>query len=97
MNGVKYNFIMLKNEMESYVRLGGKGFEQSYVPLHGVGEGQKLQKSSLINEWLLIDHVLNDVGSIKMTSSGILNNYLQSSDICYRLFCGKWTKNAIIP
>ena len=28
---------MLKNEMESYLRIGGEGFEKSYVPLHGGG------------------------------------------------------------
>ena len=31
---------MLKNEMESYVRIGGRGFKKSYVPLHG-GRGVK--------------------------------------------------------
>ena len=30
---------MLKNEMESYLRIG-EGFEKSYVPLHG-GRGVK--------------------------------------------------------
>ena len=43
------HFIMLKNEMESYVRIGGEGFEKSYVFLRGVGGGQKLPKSSLRN------------------------------------------------
>jgi hypothetical protein len=37
---------MLKNEMESYIRIEGEGFEKSYIPLHG---GQKLPKSSLHN------------------------------------------------
>ena len=32
--------IMLKNEMGSCVRIGGEGFEKSYVPLHG-GRGVK--------------------------------------------------------
>ena len=45
---------MLKNEMESYVRIRGQGFEKSYVPYMGVGGSQKLPKSSLvINEWPL--------------------------------------------
>jgi hypothetical protein len=44
MNSVKYNFIMLKNEME-YV----EGFEKSYVSLHGRRKDQKLPKSSLSN------------------------------------------------
>ena len=39
---------MLKNEIESYERIGGEGFEKSYIPLHGVG-GSKLPKSSLHN------------------------------------------------
>ena len=44
MNSVKYNFIMLENEMESYVRIGVEGFEKSYVPLHGGGGGSKIVK-----------------------------------------------------
>ena len=32
---------MLKNEMESYIRIEGNGFEKSYVPLHGGREGVK--------------------------------------------------------
>ena len=47
MNSVKYNFIMLKNEMESYVRIRGEGFEKFYVPLHGGRGSKKLTKSSL--------------------------------------------------
>ena len=43
MNSVKYNFIMLKKEMESYVRIGERGFEKSYIPLLGVG-GVKIAK-----------------------------------------------------
>ena len=50
MNSVKYIFIMLKNKMESYVRIGGEGFEKSYVLLHeGRAGGQKLPKPSLGN------------------------------------------------
>ena len=41
---------MLKNEMESYVRIGGERFEKFYVPYMGLGGGgQKLTKSSLRN------------------------------------------------
>ena len=41
---------MLKNKMKCYVRIGGEGFEISYVPLHGEGGDQKLPKSSLRNK-----------------------------------------------
>jgi len=34
---------MLKNEMESYVRIGGEGFEKSYVPYMGLG-GSEIDK-----------------------------------------------------
>ena len=44
MNSVKYNFIMLKNEMESYVRTWGRGLKNLTYPYMGVGVGQKLQK-----------------------------------------------------
>ena len=44
MNSVKYNFIMLKNEMESYVRITGEELEKSYVPLHGDRGGSKIAK-----------------------------------------------------
>ena len=40
---------MLKNEMESYVRIGEEGFQKFFVPLRGGTGGQKLSKSSLIN------------------------------------------------
>ena len=47
MNSVKYNFIKLKKEMESYERIRGEEFEKSYIPLHGNRPGdQKLPKSS---------------------------------------------------
>jgi len=54
MNSTKYNFIRLKNEMESYVRIGEEGFEKSYVPLHG-GRGVKNCQNHpyVINEWSL--------------------------------------------
>ena len=45
MNGVKYNFIMLENEMESYVRIGGRVLKNLTYPHMGVGGGQKLKKS----------------------------------------------------
>ena len=45
MNNVKYNFIMLKNEMESYVRIGRRGLKN----LGGRGGVIILQKSSLRN------------------------------------------------
>ena len=47
---------MLKNEMESYVRKAGEGFEKSYIPLHGGGEGVEncLNLPCVINEWHLI-------------------------------------------
>ena len=40
MNSVKYNFIMLKNEIESYVRIGGRGLKNLTYPYMGV-EGVK--------------------------------------------------------
>jgi len=40
---------MLKNEMESYVRIGGRGFQNLTYPYMGVG-GQKLANSSLHKE-----------------------------------------------
>ena len=47
---------MLKNEMKSYVRIGGRGFEKSYVPSHGVRGGVKncQYHPYVINEWPLI-------------------------------------------
>jgi hypothetical protein len=45
MNSVKYNFIMLKNEMESYIRIGGRGLKNLMYPYMRVGES----KSSLRN------------------------------------------------
>ena len=44
---------MLKNEMESYVRIGEE-FEKSYVPLHGGRVGQNLPNNPyVINKWPL--------------------------------------------
>jgi hypothetical protein len=41
---------MLKNEMESYVRVGGRGLKNLTFPYMEVGKGgQKSQKSSLRN------------------------------------------------
>ena len=52
MSSAKYNLIVLKNEMEFYVRIGGKGFEKSYVPLRGAGKVKNCQNLPyLINEW----------------------------------------------
>ena len=55
MNSVKCNFIMLINEMESYVRIGERDLKKSYVPLHG-GRGIKNYQNhpSIINEWPII-------------------------------------------
>ena len=40
--------------MESYIRIGGEGFEKSYVPLHGVGGIKNCQNHAyVINEWPL--------------------------------------------
>ena len=45
---------MLKNEIESYVRIGGM-FEKSYIRLHGVGGVKNCQNHPyVINEWPLI-------------------------------------------
>jgi hypothetical protein len=49
MNSVKYNFIILKDEMESYVRIGGRGLKNLKYPYMGVGVGQKLAKLYLRN------------------------------------------------
>ena len=49
------HFIMLKNEMKSYVRIGREGFEKSYLALHA-GRGVKHFQNHpyVINEWPLI-------------------------------------------
>ena len=45
---------MLKNEMESYVRIGGEGFGKSYVLLHrGRGIQNCKNHPYVINEWPL--------------------------------------------
>ena len=43
MNSVKYNFIMLENEMESYVRTGVRGLKNLTYPYMGV-TGVKIAK-----------------------------------------------------
>jgi hypothetical protein len=53
MNSVKYNF-MLKNEMESYVRIGGRGLKKLTYPYIGVGEVKNCQNHPcVVNEWPL--------------------------------------------
>ena len=55
MNSVKYNFIMLKNEMESYVRIGGRGLKNLTCPYMGVGKVKNCKNHPCgINEWPLI-------------------------------------------
>ena len=44
---VKYNVVMLKNEMESYERIGGRGLKNITYPYMGVG-GSKIAKNVLI-------------------------------------------------
>ena len=44
MNSLKDNFIMLKIEMESYVRTGVRGLKNLTYPFMGVGRGQKFPK-----------------------------------------------------
>ena len=39
---VKYNFIMLKKGNGILRKNRGEGFEKSYLPLHGVGDGSKI-------------------------------------------------------
>ena len=52
MNSVKYNFIMLKNEMESYVRTGRRGLENLTYPYVGVRGVKNYQNHPyVINEW----------------------------------------------
>lgn len=48
-NDRSYNYGMkkLKNEMESYVRIEGKGFEKPYVPLYGGRGNHNLPQLSL--------------------------------------------------
>ena len=50
MNSVKYNFIMLKNEIKSYVRIGERDLKNLTYPY--MGEGIKLPY--VINEVLVI-------------------------------------------
>ena len=47
---------MLKNEMESYVRIGGRGLKNLTYPYMGVGGGVKNCQNHpyVINEWPLI-------------------------------------------
>ena len=48
MDSVKYNFIMLKNEVESYVRIGGRGLKNLTYPYMGLlGGGAKIAKINL--------------------------------------------------
>ena len=44
MNSVKYNFTMLKNKMESCVRIGGRGLKNLTYPYMGEGGGEKITK-----------------------------------------------------
>ena len=45
---------MLKNEMESYVRIGGKGLKNLTYPYMGAGEVKSYQNHPyVINEWTL--------------------------------------------
>ena len=56
MNSVKYNCIMLKKEMESYLRIWGKGLKNLMYPYMGVGEEaiKNCQNHPyVINEWPL--------------------------------------------
>ena len=55
MNNVQYNYSMLKNEMESYVRIGDRGLKYLTYPLHGVRGGSKNCQNHpyVINEWPL--------------------------------------------
>ena len=55
MNSVKYNFIMFKNEMESYVRIGKRGLKNFTYPYMGVGKRVKNCQNHpyVINEWPL--------------------------------------------
>ena len=55
MNSVKYNFIMLKNEMESYLKIGGRGLKNLTYPYMGVRGVKNFQNHPhVINEWPLI-------------------------------------------
>ena len=54
MNSVKCNFIVLKNEMESYVGIGGRGLKNLTYPYMGVEEDNNCQNHPyVINEWTL--------------------------------------------
>ena len=51
---------MLKNEMESYVRIGRRGLKNRRYPYMGVGKGSKIAKISLtqlMNGPLQVKHV----------------------------------------
>ena len=48
---------MLKNEMESYIRIGERGLKNLTFPYMGVGEVKNCQnRPYVINEWPLIQH-----------------------------------------
>ena len=56
---------MLKNEMESYVRIGGRSLKNVTYPYMGVGGGSKISKNHpyVINEWSLTRTLIHNAFS----------------------------------
>ena len=56
MNSVKYNFIMLNNERETYVRIGRRSLKNLTYPYMGIGGVKNCQNHPYIfNEWPLMN------------------------------------------
>ena len=95
MNNVKYNFIMLKNEMESYVRIGG-GFEKSYVgyPYMGVGRGVKNCQNHpyVINEWPQVQIKFISI-YIHKEYKNIVHNWSESENTVKQYYCHSYWPN----
>jgi hypothetical protein len=65
---------MLKNEMESYIRIGGRGLKNlthPYMAARGVKNCQN--PPYVINEWSLISYLMKP-GSSKTLSQELFNN-----------------------
>ena len=73
---------MLKNEMESYIRIGGERFEKSYVTLHG-GEGFKncQNRPYVINEWLLTSSLHKNMSGTTRRARAECNYLLVSQEV----------------
>ena len=71
---------MLKNEMESYVRIGGRGLKNLTYPYRGVGRAKNCQNYPyVINEWPLkskVDTIGNEQTTVPFISQP-LNKWIE--------------------